>query len=192
MPQPNHATIPTRTTLTTQDRPIDELVECLGMMVHEHERLLALARAQRELISRGEHSGIAGNIEAQNVCVQRIAQLESSRRTVVGRIAPTLIPAKQGSSNKNDAGPTVLQLAQTLEPTDSQRLQDAAQRLRKVIGMIQSENAAIRVAADTIAKHFQGLGRQVAEALSHTGTYARSGRVGPSAPALASGLDLTS
>lgn len=187
MPPPNHTIAQPRTTPATQDRPIDELVECLGMMVHEHERLLALARAQRELISRGEHSGIAGNIEAQNVCVQRIAQLETSRRTVVGRIAPTQI-----STKSDDAGPTVLQLAQTLEPTDSQRLQDAAQRLRKVIGMIQSENAAIRVAADTIAKHFQGLGRQVAEALSHTGTYARSGRVGPSAPALASGLDLTS
>jgi len=167
--------------------PADELVECMGLMVHEHERLLALARAQRELISRGEHNGIAGNIEAQNECVQRIAELEASRRSVVDRLASKEVIAAAGGS-----GPTVLQLAESLPPAEGQHLQDAAQRLRKVIGMIQSENAAIRNAAESIAKHFQGLGRQVAEALSHTGTYARSGRVGPSAPALASGLDLTS
>jgi hypothetical protein len=63
--------------------------------------------------------------------------------------------------------------------------------LRRVIGEMTEVNAAARSAADTLARHMDGLMRSVARELNHSKTYSSRGRV-DAGPSVVSALDISS
>jgi hypothetical protein len=54
---------------------------------------------------------------------------------------------------------------------------------------VQEEQNLLRVVSRVLLAHMEGLMRQIAQSMSHSGTYARSGVV-PSSPAVVTSLDL--
>jgi len=86
---------------------------------------------------------------------------------------------------------TMSWIAERVRGDKGGRLAAMARHLREVIGEMTEVNNAARSAADTLAKHMDGLMRSVARELNHAKTYSNRGRV-DAGPAVVSALDISS
>lgn len=64
-----------------------------------------------------------------------------------------------------------------------------AGRLRFLLADIETQNSTLRTATAVLISHMEGLMRQVARRLSHSGTYGRKGYV-ETVPTVVSAVDL--
>lgn len=155
--------------------PYEQLDAVLRQLVIEHEKLLAQASEHRRAIAQADAAALGASMAAQQILVQRIAALERQRQTIVSGIAR----ADAQSVRFTDV------TARAPEPIRS-RLAGVAKSLREVLNALHQEHIALRVAAETLSMHMEGLLRQVCRGLSHTGTYARRGAMDSSVQVVSS------
>lgn len=170
------------TTITNQAQiePLFQQLEAvLGELVQEHKSLLGLAHAHRAAIADADPALMAQCLEKQVVIAGRVAHLDRQRQAIVqhlvqrfpvaaaqprpGQIAPPLPPL------------TMLQLAARAPEALRSRLTQTAGLLREVLNHLHQEHQALKLAAQTLSSHMEGLMRQISRHVSHAGTYAPSG-----------------
>lgn len=166
-------------------QPLEDLLEDL---IAAHERLLDQARRHRDALAAADPAGIAACIQSQNQTVQQIAGLERERMALVATaVERTGLDPKQ---------PTLTAIVARLPVAARERLKALGDQLRTLLQALHREHEVLRMAAEALAAHMDGLMHQIGRKLSHTGTYERprTGRVvhsGPSAQVLTA-LDMTS
>lgn len=159
------------------ERVMDELVGC-------YRRLVLLARQRHGAIRGADRAGLAACVRAENEVVQAVASAERRRVAVVGELAGRL-GSREGSQTR------VTWVASALGGERGERIGAVAEELRGLIGELLEENRASRIAAESLARHMDGLVRQVAAALNHARTYGRGGSV-EAGPRVVSALDVRS
>lgn len=186
-----------------------ELESLLGALVSEHESWRGLLDTHRDAIKRADGEAVQQAVMRQSLVLQSIADLEEKRRRLVDRAIASDGILGKGSANPKPApstievgtssassplarvGPVTLsQIAESLPEPSRTRLLELAGRLRFLLTDIETQNRTLRTATNSLIAHMEGLMRQVARRLSHSGTYGRKGYV-DSVPTVVSAVDLT-
>lgn len=164
----------------------DELATILRELIAEHETLLALTREHREALSQANLAALNGVITRQNETVQRISTIEHRRAALVAEMT------RQRAAGTSPNQPvTIVALVAHAPELARKGLLTLANTLRDLLNRLHIEHQALRLAAEMLAQHMDGLMRQVYSQLSHAGTYARSGSVDASVRVV-SALDVRS
>lgn len=186
-----------------------ELESLLGAMVSEHETWRGLLDHHRDAIKRADGEAVQNAVARQSGVLQAIADLEEKRRRLVdraiaaegilGKGVPGGVRSSAAGSTAAPAGPeplarvgpvTLSQIAAALPEPSRTRLLELAGRLRFLLADIETQNRTLRTATAALISHMEGLMRQVARRLSHSGTYGRKGYV-ETVPTVVSAVDLT-
>lgn len=146
---------------------LDELAAVLGSLLREHEALLDVTARHRQAIATADMLALRTVNEQQQQAAERMAHLERRRQQLAAALAPH---APEGAAG------TLPALAAAF-PHARDTLTALADRIRDVAGRLSREQRAVRIAAEALAEHMQGLMKQVARKLSHAGTYGRRGSV---------------
>ena len=170
--------------IASDDPLIDELEQILRQLVVHYEQLHSLANLHLDAIRKADVDQLSVCISQENQIIQAVAESEKRRLHVVGDIADIL-----GSPEESQT--TMSWIAERIRGDRGSRLAAMARHLRSVIAEMAEVNAAAREAAETLAKHMDGLMRSVARELNHAKTYSSRGRV-DAGPAVVSALDLSS
>jgi len=137
-----------------------ELVVC-------YEQILTFAKQRRDAIRAADTSMLGSVIRQENVLVQRVADVEKRRIDTVRHLATEL-----GSTAKEQT--TVSWIASHLGDAGAQ-LRILADHLRQTISKVSTLNAVTKDAAETLAKHMQGIVHSVAKDRSFVKTYSSQG-----------------
>ena len=114
-----------------------------------------------------------------------IATLEERRRSLVNTML-----SLGGIRKVSGTGPiTLTDIAHQMPEPARTRLVELARDVRLAVEKAADQQRTLRAATATLLAHMEGLMRQVAQRLSHAGTYGRRGLI-ESVPAVISGLDL--
>lgn len=161
-----------------------ELAPLLSAMTSTAEAYLSALRDHRDAVRRADPSAMGEAMAREAQCLQQLSKLEDSRRRLVQKAeAAGFWPGK---------GPITLTGLAAKAPDDRKGLLvAAAAHLRGLMQDATREQGILRQAATALAGHVEGIVRQVAQSLSHTGTYGRMGVVA-AGPAVISALDLRS
>ncbi len=170
--------------IASDDPLIDELEQILRQLVVHYEQLHSLANLHLEAIRKADVDQLSVCIAQENRIIQAVAESEKRRLHVVGDIADIL-----GSPEESQT--TMSWIAERIRGDRGSRLAAMARHLRSVIAAMSEVNTAARQAAETLAKHMDGLMRSVARELNHAKTYSNRGRM-DAGPAVVSALDLSS
>ncbi len=178
----------------TREQPELLLRDTLGDLITEHERLLDLTRQQREAIAAADLPAMRDCATRQSELTQVIRQLDQRRIVAIATFAEgrgSRPGTRGGRAGRPGQAMTVRRIADELPEPSRTSLLEIADRLRSIITALKSEQEVVQDAVGCLAGHMEGLVRQIADTLSHTGTYARGG-----APAkhhqVVSALDVTS
>ena len=157
----------------------DDLDAVLREMISEHEMLLGLAVEHRRALASANLKALGACIQRQNQAVQRIALAEKRRESIVGSIqaAAPHIQAQPQSAGHPAAPITISAIAKTSPEPVRTRLLALSGTLRDVLNRLHREHTSLKLAAEKLATHVDGVMRLVCQHLSHSGTYARSGAV---------------
>lgn len=155
-------------------------------LLRAHEDLLVASHAQRDAVRSADAAQVRAAADQQAMVLRQIASLEERRRELVGAMTAGSAFAKRPQG----AGPvTLTELAcHTPEPHRT-RLIDLAGEVRQAVQLAADQQRTLKSATASLLAHMEGLMRQVAQRLSHAGTYGRRGMI-ESVPAVVSGLDL--
>jgi len=161
-----------------------ELAPLLTAMTETAELYLVALRDHRDAVRRADPASMSGAMSREAQALQQLSRLEDSRRKLVQKAeAAGLWPGK---------GPITLTGLAAKAPEDRRGfLVATASHLRGLMLEAAQEQGVLRQAATALAGHIEGIVRQVAQSLSHTGTYGRMGVVA-AGPAVISALDLRS
>lgn len=185
MPQPAPASKPAQKPAgSVFDGSLHELEQILRDMIAHHEQLADLAGVRHEAMRRADTEALGSCIQAENEVVQQIANTEKRRIRVVGAIA-----AELGSPAKNQT--RLSWIAERCPDGPRKRLEHLSTRLRETITRLHDRNAVLQAAAETLARHMNGIRRQIAATLNHAKTYGRKGAV-DAGPSVVSAVDIRS
>ena len=177
------------------DPAVAELETLLRGLLAEHGELLNLAAEHRRAISKADSAALAACLAQQGQVVQRVADLERRRMSLMVRLSDRLRSSGVERALGSGVQPvvpdriTITSLARTLPEPVRTRLIAVAERLRELLERLHREHLVLKEAAAALASHMEGVMRQVGRAFSHAGTYGRRGAV-DGAVQVISGLDL--
>jgi len=166
------------------DAGVLELEALMRELIAEYQVLNELAGKRQDAMRQADTRTLGETIGAENVSVQRVAELERKRLPVVGELAKKL-----QAPPKTEV--TVSWLAQRLSGAAGERLSQLAATLRGLIQSLLKQNEASKRTAETLASHMDGLLKQVAASLNHARTYSPSGLV-TAGPRVVSAIDVKS
>ncbi|MEO0715422.1 MAG: flagellar protein FlgN [Planctomycetota bacterium] len=169
---------------TATMRPAEALAAHLLAMIAAHEHLLTLAAEHRAAISRADGPAVEKLSAQQTELVRAVATLEQHRRAAARAVVGER-PAR-GSPE-----PTIQRVLALLPEPDRTTIATHSAKLRALVERVQEEHRVVRRATTLMLSHMEGLMRQVAQALSHAGTYSRAGSVPAGSAQVVSSLDLT-
>jgi hypothetical protein len=172
------------TVMSQEDASVAELETLLRELITEYERLNELAGKRQDAMRHADTRTLGEMIGAENLSVQRVADLERRRLPLVGEMAKRL-----AAPPKTEV--TITWLAQRLSGAAGDRLAGLASRLRGLIQALLRTNEASKKTAETLATHMDGLMRQVAASLNHARTYSASGMV-TAGPRVVTAIDVKS
>lgn len=163
---------------------ITELETLLADLYTAHEKLSLAADAQREAVRRADPALVNRCTEEQSELLREIAGLEERRRALVAAMTAGFPRRAPGQ------GPiTLSELAKMTPEPHRTRLVELAAQVRAAVERAADRQQTLKAATASLLAHMEGLMRQVAQRLSHAGTYGRRGMI-DSVPAVVSGLDL--
>lgn len=177
---------PNRTALETL---LDELCALLEALGREHRALLGLSERKHRAISGAKHADLAACMRDESEVVQRIALIEQRREPVVGAIVQALGGPPIGAGRHWRANSEWI--AARVVERYAERLRRHAGEVHEVIDALRTRNRAAVVAAETLARHIQGIIRTVDQRLNASGAYTPRGVVAAPASTLC-GVDITS
>ena len=155
----------------------EELEPLLAAFTNAYEALIESLKDHRAAISTADARALSEVIAREHQALERLSQLEQHRRTLVGA----------GPDHKTQ--PRLSALARTLEEPARSRAVEACENLKQLATAAQKHQRLVAQASQSLASHMEGLMRQVAQRLSHAGTYGRKGRVENGTPVV-TGLDI--
>lgn len=167
--------MPTTTSTPTTGPIHEELRTLLGEFIAQHEKLLSLTTEHHEAIRQADPLRCERVMQAERSTLASIAELESQRQQLVKRAQAELRPLPPSISRLSD-------LARCAPEAIRTNLVEMADRLKGLVTRVQEEQNVVRVVSRVLLAHMEGLMRQVASSLSHSGTYAKSGAVAAGAP----------
>ncbi len=166
-----------------------EMCALLEAMLTEHRAMLGVVERRKEALKRARINDLNACIAEESVIAQRIATLDQRRDSVVRQLVPLLGGAPIGSPR--GWRPNAEWLVPRIGGALGERVNTVAMNLRGVIESLRAANASTRDAAETVARHIQGIVRSVEQRLSGSGAYTHRGVVS-AAPSALCGVDLTS
>lgn len=144
----------------------------LRELIAHHEAMLETVRDHRRALATANREAIGQAVRRQGDLIEKIRAIDELRR---GHFGQTM---------------TVHEVAALLPEAGRRRVLDLGARLRALIEMVREEQAVVACASRALLTHMEGLLRQVAAKLNHSGTYGRLGRVEAGAQ-IVTGIDLT-
>lgn len=167
------------------DHPlIDQLETLMHDLIVRYEQLKSLSTMHLDAIKAADARALAGCVRQENELLQQVAETERTRIRVVGQLADHL-----GAPSQHDT--TMGFLASRVRGPRSGALSATADRLRTLMGEVAEINAIARAAAEQLARHMDGLLRELTRPMNHAQVYSAAGRVDPGAT-VTSSLDLRS
>lgn len=163
----------------------DELRALLAEFIAQHETLLRLTTQHHEAIRQADPVGCERVMQGERATLAAIADLESRRQQLVKRAQAELRPLPPSIAKLSD----LARCAPAYPEAIRTNLVEMAERLKGLVVRVQQEQNVVRVVSRVLLAHMEGLMRQVASSLSHSGTYAKSGAVAAGAPIVTS-LDI--
>ncbi len=173
----------------TKDSLAGELCAILDAMLREHRAMLAIVERRRAALRTAKINELNQCVGEESAAAQRIATLDQRREVVIAAILPALGGVPAGSAR--GWRPNAEWLAPRIGGKHGERLLSTAIALREVITTLREANASTREAAETVARHIQGIVRSVEQRLSGSGAYTPRGVVN-APPSALFGVDLTS
>ncbi|MFO0831392.1 MAG: flagellar protein FlgN [Phycisphaerales bacterium] len=159
--------------LLSPDQLGDRLETLLDSLSSAYHRLGDAGEAHRDAIRAADAGRVSASVERETLLFQELQRLDHHRRELVA-----LAHASFPSLRKTAPDRTTLTQLAALSP-DHRRgvLAAKAESLRALVREVQVRNASIMSAATSLLAHMEGVMRQVARQMSHTGTYSRRGVV---------------
>ena len=194
---------------------LDRFEVMLDELIGVHQSMLRDTAAHRAAIAAADQAAIARALAAQQAAGERLAELQRQRhaliRTMLG--APALPPLPVGKLGVNRSPLREQGVGQTPTPNPRDHADPASvsvtmivaaapqarraglinrgESLRELVTRVADQRRVVRMAADSLLAHMQGLIVQIGRHLSHSGTYTRPNTPPPSSQVL-SALDMTS
>lgn len=156
-----------------------EFETVLSDLLTEHRAMIDLAQAHRDAISRADARAIKGILDQQAASLDRVHSLERRRQQLVLVLAP------------EEPRMPMARIAERLAQPWRERTVALAKQLREMVLRVQKEQRVVRTASESLLSHMDGLMQQLAQKLSHAGTYTDRGRADVGRQQVVSGLDLT-
>lgn len=150
-----------------------ELEALITLLIDRHAGLLSAVKDHRAALSKADAPAIEKCVHRQNDHVQAIAELERRRLSVLTRLAEATGQDQAQASQK----PTIAWAAGLLPEPIRGRILALGAALRERLLELSAQTKVVRQAAEAVAVQMEGLFRQVAQRLSHSGTYNPRGRV---------------
>jgi hypothetical protein len=179
----------TKPTAASAETLAGEMCALLEAMLTEHRAMVLVVERRKEALKRARINDLNSCIAEESVIAQRIAMLDQRRDAVVRELVPLLGGAPLGSPR--GWRPNAEWLVPRIGGTLGERVRTVATALREVIESLRAANASTREAAETVARHIQGIVRSVEQRLSGSGAYTHRGVVS-AAPSALCGVDVTS
>lgn len=145
-------------------------------LIDAHETLITALERHRDAITAADPHAIAPLIEEERGLFARLLDLDKRLRAGLGHTSA--------------GGMRLSELAEHVPGVDGERLADSAAYLRTLATRAEILRSSVRDASAAMAAHLDGLMRQVAQRLSHAGTYGSAGQV-ESKASVVSGLDVS-
>ncbi len=174
------------TALLSPSMLAERLNTLLDGLIAAYERLAVAGMGHREAIRTADTHGMDRAVRAQTAMFRELAKLDQQRRELVAH-AHASFPALSRTATDRT---TLSQLATLASDSKRADLARKAEALRAVVRGVQEQNTGIKTATLSLVAHVEGIMRQVARQLSHTGTYSRRGVV-EAVPGVLSAVDLS-
>lgn len=168
---------------------LDALCALLSELRREHETLLTLSERKREAVAHARHAELSSCIREESEVAQRIASIERRREPVVHALVGAIGGPPAGAPRGWRADSEWI--AARLDERGAERLRARAREVREIITELRTRNASVAQAAETLARHLQGIIRTVDQRLNASGAYTPRG-VAAAAPSTLCGVDITS
>jgi len=150
-----------------------ELEGLIVLLIDRHGGLLSAVKDHRAGLAKADTEEIERSVRRQNEHVQAIAELERRRLAVLTRLAEATGHDKAEASQR----PTISWAAGLLAEPARGRVLAAGAALKERLVELAAQTKVVRQAAEAIAAQMEALLRQVAQRLSHAGTYNPRGQV---------------
>ena len=150
------------------------LEELLDEQRRLYQALDALVARQRDAVQRADVAELVAASTGERKLVESIRTLDQRRAELAGAIA-----AEVGM--KNDEPPALSDLLQYSGSRRSKLVSIAAE-LRKLVVAVRAASGVVRVAAESLSRHMQGIVQTVEAGFSRAGVYERAGRIANGSP----------
>ncbi len=177
-PRSSSAKAPVRTKRIEAAELASRLESLLHALQQVQRSILDATRRQRDAMRRADPAGVQQATSEQARNTTRLSELERERVSLVRDAEDAGLVAK------GTAPITLRALAAACPPTIRAALTKEAQSLRALMEEVARETSSTRAATLTLLAHVEGVMRQVAGRLSHSGTYSRRGVVEAGAPVI--------
>ncbi len=151
----------------------DRLDALLDAMAAAYARMGEVSDAHREAIRSADAYAVEDAVQRESIIFRELQKLDHQRRELVVLAHASFPMLRRTPADRT----TLTQLAAHAPDTRRGVLTTKATELRDLVRGVQDRNASIRNAASALLAHMEGVMRQVARTLSHTGTYSRRGVV---------------
>jgi hypothetical protein len=145
-------------------RPLDELMNILGLLIQEYRKLLVEAERHQTAIRAVDVAVMENSRCRQEAIRQKIAALEARRRSTTDQLAA----AHRGV-------PLTLTKLADLYPNSRGRLLAQRDELREVIGQIRQHTHMGGRVAGAVLRHLNSVVRLISGAVQQAGVYTKQG-----------------
>lgn len=166
----------------------EQIVESLKRLISLHDELLEVVKAEREAILHADTQAVRACVECKSMLVERLREIELVRLNAVTALFSSSGDAPM--SGEQAAEVSLEAITQRFDSPMRAHAIELGRRLSEKVTTLQRQHGVVRLAAESLLSHMQGLMHQVSRKLSHAGTYGRSGTIA-SHPQVVSGLDMT-
>ena len=153
-----------------------DLATVLQREIDQYRRLHTLLRRERGRIVKGEWGTLTEMVQAKETVVEELAQLASSRRALLERVAVRL--------DEPVAGLTLARLVQVAPEDARPVLARLLEEFRGVVGRLVAANEVNRMLVDRSIEFVQGSLSLFRTIVSQATTYGSDGRLEAAVPAL--------
>lgn len=152
------------------------LVDTLKGLLSAHRELLELVCEHRRALACVDGPAIARTLDAQSLLRARLGDLERRRVQIVRQLTATR-PGLAVSSPLRD-------IAALLPETEAAEVLSVSRELRDVLDATRRESSVVDRAGRALLTHVNGIMQGVSRSLDRVRTYAPTGRLSPSRPAV--------
>lgn len=157
------------------------LTDTLRSTLAAHRELLELVREHRRALASVDGPAIARTLEAQSLLRARLGDLDRRRVQIIRQLTAT-----RPGLGVNSA---LADVAALLPEREAAEVLTVSRELRDVLEAIRRESSIVDRAGRALLSHVDGIMQGISRSLDRVRTYAPTGRLAPSRPAVC-GVDV--